>query len=31
MVMKSQRINIRVDYARSDDTSAWYLGIIEYF
>jgi outer membrane protein assembly factor BamA len=31
MVMKSQRINIRVDYARSDETSAWYLGVIEYF
>jgi outer membrane protein assembly factor BamA len=31
MVMKSQRINLRVDYARSDDTSAWYLGVTEYF
>jgi hemolysin activation/secretion protein len=31
MVMKSQRINIRVDYARSDESSAWYLGVTEYF
>ena len=31
MVMKSQRINLRVDYARSDDMSAWYLGVTEYF
>jgi len=31
MVMKAQRINLRVDYARSDDSSAWYLGVTEYF
>ncbi|HIG44812.1 MAG: BamA/TamA family outer membrane protein [bacterium] len=31
MVMKSQRINIRLDYARSDDNDAWYLGVTEYF
>jgi hypothetical protein len=31
MVMKAQRINLRVDYARSDDSSAWYLGVVEYF
>ena len=31
MVMKSQRINVRVDYARSDDSDAWYLGVTEYF
>lgn len=31
MVMKAQRMNLRIDYARSDDTSAWYLGIAEYF
>ena len=31
MVMKAQRINLRIDYARSDDSSAWYLGIAEYF
>jgi hypothetical protein len=31
MVMKAQRINLRIDYARSDDSSAWYLGVAEYF
>jgi len=32
MVMKSQRINVRIDYARSDDGgSAWYLGVAEAF
>ena len=31
MVMKSQRINMRLDYGRSDDGSAWYLGVTEYF
>jgi len=32
MVMKSQRINIRVDYARSDNgNSALYLGVAEAF
>ena len=32
MVMESQRINVRVDYARSDNgNSAWYLGVMEAF
>ena len=32
MVLESQRINIRVDYARSDDgNSAWYLSVAEAF
>ena len=32
MVMKSQRINVRIDYARTDDGgSAWYLGVAEAF
>lgn len=32
MVLESQRINVRVDYARSDnDNSAWYLSVSEAF
>ena len=31
MLLESQRINIRVDYARSPDDDAWYLGVAEYF
>lgn len=32
MVMESQRINVRVDYARSNNgNSAWYLGVTEAF
>lgn len=32
MVLESQRINIRVDYARTDnDSDAWYLGVTEAF
>ena len=32
MVLESQRINVRVDYARSDNGSeAWYLGVTEAF
>jgi outer membrane protein assembly factor BamA len=32
MVLKSQRINVRVDYARSDNgQSAWYLSVAEAF
>jgi hypothetical protein len=31
MVLESQRINIRVDYARSNDSDAWYLSVGEAF
>ena len=32
MVLNSQRINVRVDYARSDQgREAWYLGVMEAF
>jgi hypothetical protein len=31
MVLKSQRINLRIDYARSDNQDAWYLAIGEAF
>lgn len=31
MVLPSQRINIRVDYARSNDSNAWYLSVGEAF
>ena len=32
MVLKSQRINVRVDYARSSEgRDAWYLGVVEAF
>lgn len=32
MVMESQRINVRIDYARTDNGgSAWYLGVVEAF
>ena len=32
MVLESQRINVRVDYGRSDDgQSAWYLSVMEAF
>jgi hemolysin activation/secretion protein len=32
MVLKSQRINVRVDYARTDNGGeAWYLGVMEAF
>ena len=32
MVLKSQRINVRVDYARSNNgQSAWYLSVAEAF
>ncbi len=32
MVMRSKRINVRVDYARSsDNSSAWYLSVLEAF
>ena len=31
MVLKSQRINIRLDYARSDDSGALYLSVGEAF
>ncbi|MGI9342346.1 MAG: BamA/TamA family outer membrane protein [Gammaproteobacteria bacterium] len=31
MVLKSQRINLRIDYARSDDEDAWYLAVGEAF
>lgn len=31
MVLKSKRVNLRVDYARSDDEDAWYLGVGEAF
>jgi hemolysin activation/secretion protein len=31
MVMKAKRINVRVDYARSNDSDAWYLSAGEAF
>lgn len=31
MVLKSQRINLRIDYARSDNQDAWYLAVGEAF
>jgi hypothetical protein len=31
MVMKAQRINLRIDYARSTDQDAWYLAVSEAF
>ncbi len=31
MVMKAQRINMRIDYARSDNQDAWYLAVNEAF
>jgi len=31
MVLQSKRINMRVDYARSDDSDALYLGVGEAF
>jgi hypothetical protein len=31
MVLKSKRVNVRVDYARSDASDAWYLGVGEAF
>jgi hypothetical protein len=31
MILDSQRINIRVDYARSNDSDAWYLSVGEAF
>ncbi len=31
MVLKSKRLNFRVDYARSDDNDAWYLAVGEAF
>ncbi len=31
MVLKSQRINLRIDYARSDNQDAWYLSVGEAF
>ncbi len=31
MVLKSKRLNFRVDYARSDDGNAWYLAVGEAF
>ena len=31
MVLKSKRINFRVDYARSNDSDAWYLAVGEAF
>ncbi len=31
MVLESQRINVRIDYARSDDNSAYYLSVGEAF
>jgi hypothetical protein len=31
MVMKAQRINMRIDYARSDSQDAWYLAVSEAF
>jgi hemolysin activation/secretion protein len=30
-VLKSQKINLRIDYARSDDQDAWYLAVGEAF
>lgn len=31
MVLESKRVNLRVDYARSDNSDAWYLGVGEAF
>jgi hypothetical protein len=31
MVLKSKRVNLRVDYARSDDSEAWYVSVGEAF
>ena len=31
MVMKAQRINMRVNYARSDNQDAWYFAVSEAF
>ena len=31
MVLESKRINMRLDYARSDDSDAWYLAVTEAF
>ena len=31
MVLQSKRINIRLDYARSTDSDAIYLGVLEAF
>lgn len=31
MVMEAKRINLRLDYARSDDSDAWYLAVTEAF
>jgi hypothetical protein len=31
MILKSKRINLRVDFARSDDSDAMYLGVAEAF
>jgi len=31
MVLKSKRVNLRVDYARSDDSEAWYISVGEAF
>jgi hypothetical protein len=31
MVLKSKRINLRVDYARSEDEDAWYISVGEAF
>jgi hypothetical protein len=31
MVLESKRINLRLDYGRSDDSDAWYLAVTEAF
>jgi hypothetical protein len=31
MVLESKRINMRLDYGRSDDSDAWYLAVTEAF
>ena len=31
MVLKSKRVNLRVDYGRSDDSDAWYVSVGEAF
>ena len=31
MVLKSKRVNLRIDYARSDDSDAWYVSVGEAF
>ena len=31
MVLQSKRVNLRVDYARSDDSEAWYVSVGEAF